>query len=81
MAMIDAAVGTRHELYREPRQRDAKLGHAKDRDGLRTIVESLVLATKDMEEEQQALEAEPEGVEAGDQPAPGQSRGGAHTRA
>ena len=45
MAMIDAAAGSAIELHREPRRRVSRqLGSAKDREGVRAIVESLVPA-------------------------------------
>ena len=57
MAMIDAARRLGHALYREPRARDAETSAPrKDRDGLRSIVETLVRATRDMEENNCRLE-------------------------
>ena len=54
--MIDAAVGSATSYTESLADATQKLGSAKDRDGLRTIVESLVHATKDMEQNNHALE-------------------------
>ncbi len=56
MAMIDAAVGSATNYTESLASATQSLGSAKDRDGLRTIVESLVLATKDMEQHNHRLE-------------------------
>jgi diguanylate cyclase len=56
MAMIDAASGTAANYGESLADVSQKLGAA-DRDGLRTIIESLVVATKEMEKTNNALEA------------------------
>jgi diguanylate cyclase len=56
MAMIDAAVGSATQYTESLAHATQDLGSAKDRDGLRTIVESLVRATRDMEENNSRLE-------------------------
>ena len=56
MAMIDAAVGSATNYTESLANATQNLGDAKDRDALRTIVESLVLATKDMEKNNHRLE-------------------------
>ena len=56
MAMIDAASGSATSYSESLADVSQKLGAA-DREGLRTIIESLVIATKDMEEINHALEA------------------------
>jgi diguanylate cyclase len=56
MAMIDAAVGSATQYTESLASATQDLGSAKDRDGLRTIVESLVRATRDMEENNSKLE-------------------------
>jgi len=56
MAMIDAAVGSATNYTESLANATQSLGSAKDRDGLRMIVESLVLATKDMEQHNHRLE-------------------------
>ena len=56
MAMIDAAVGSATQYTESLAHATQDLGSAKDRDGLRTIVESLVLATRNMEENNGRLE-------------------------
>jgi diguanylate cyclase len=56
MAMIDAASGTAANYGESLATVSQKLGAA-DRDGLRTIIESLVGATKEMEKTNHALEA------------------------
>ena len=56
MAMIDAASGTAANYGESLATVSQKLGAA-DRDGLRTIIESLVVATKEMEKTNDALEA------------------------
>jgi len=55
MAMIDAASGSATTYSESLADVSQKLGAA-DREGLRTIIESLVIATKDMEKTNQALE-------------------------
>ena len=57
MSMIDAAVGTATSYTESLADVTQQLGHAKDREGLRAIVESLVRATKDMEKTNHLLEA------------------------
>jgi diguanylate cyclase len=56
MAMIDAAVGSATNYTASLANATQSLGNAKDRDGLRMIVETLVLATKDMEKNNHRLE-------------------------
>src|ERR1700730_3249972 len=56
MSMIDAAVGSATHHTERLANATQNLGDAKDREGLRTIVESLVLATKDMEKNNHRLE-------------------------
>ena len=56
MAMIDAAVGSASHYTESLAHATQSLGSAKDRDGLRSIVETLVLATRDMEENNSRLE-------------------------
>jgi diguanylate cyclase len=57
MAMIEAASGTATSYTESLAGVTQQLGAAKDREGLRTIVESLVQTAKDMEQSNQALEA------------------------
>jgi diguanylate cyclase len=56
MAMIDAAVGSATQYTESLAHATQDLGAAKDREGLRTIVETLVRATRDMEENNSRLE-------------------------
>jgi diguanylate cyclase len=56
MSMIDAAVGSATNYTESLANATQNLGDAKDREGLRMIVESLVLATKDMEKNNHRLE-------------------------
>ena len=56
MSMIDAAVGSATHYHESLAHATQSLGAAKDRDGLRSIVESLVLATRSMEEHNSRLE-------------------------
>jgi len=56
MSMIDAAVGSATHYHESLAHATQSLGAAKDRDGLRSIVESLVLATRSMEENNSRLE-------------------------
>src|SRR5262245_55518069 len=56
MAMIDAAVGSATHYTESLAHATQSLGSTKDRDGLRAIVETLVLATRDMEENNSRLE-------------------------
>jgi len=56
MAMIDAAVGSATHYTESLAVATQNLGSAKDRDGLRSIVETLVLGTRDMEENNTRLE-------------------------
>jgi diguanylate cyclase len=56
MAMIDAAVGSATHYTESLAHATQSLGAAKDHNGLRSIVESLVLATRNMEENNSRLE-------------------------
>jgi diguanylate cyclase len=56
MAMIDAAVGSATHYTESLAHATQSLGAAKDHNGLRNIVESLVLATRKMEENNSRLE-------------------------
>jgi diguanylate cyclase len=56
MAMIDAAVGSANSYTESLADMTEKLGNSKDREGLRTIVESLVQTAKEMEVSNQKLE-------------------------
>ena len=56
MAMIDAAAGSASSYTESLADMSEKLGHSKDREGLRAIVESLVQTAKEMEESNQQLE-------------------------
>ncbi len=56
MAMIDAAAGSANSYTESLADMSAKLGNSKDREGLRTIVESLVQTAKEMEVSNQKLE-------------------------
>ncbi len=56
MAMIDAAAGSANHYTESLADMSEKLGTSKDRDGLRTIVESLVQTAKDMEVSNHKLE-------------------------
>jgi diguanylate cyclase len=57
MAMIDTAVGSTSSYSASLADVSRQLGAAVDRDGLRTIVESLVQTTRQFEHANQALEA------------------------
>ena len=57
MAMIDAAGGSALSYSESLADASNKLGHTVDRDGLRTIVESLVQTAKEMEQSNHTLEA------------------------
>jgi diguanylate cyclase len=57
MAMIDAAAGSASNYTESLADMTEKLGDSKDREGLRSIVESLVQTAKEMEESNQKLEA------------------------
>jgi diguanylate cyclase len=57
MSMIDAAVGSATRHSESLAGMTDRLGRDADRDGLRTIVESLVQATREMEQNNQKLEA------------------------
>jgi len=57
MAMIDAAAGSASSYTESLADMSEKIGQSKDREGLRTIVESLVQTTKEMEVSNQKLEA------------------------
>lgn len=56
MSMIDAAVGSTTHYTESLAHATQSLGTAKDRDGLRSIVETLVRATREMEENNGKLE-------------------------
>jgi len=56
MSMIDVAVGSASQYTESLAHATQDLGSAKDRDGLRAIVEMLVRATRDMEENNTRLE-------------------------
>jgi diguanylate cyclase len=56
MAMIDAAAGSANNYTESLADMSEKLGTSKDREGLRTIVESLVQTAKEMEVSNQKLE-------------------------
>jgi len=56
MAMIDAAAGSASSYTESLADMSQKLGSSKDREGLRTIVESLVQTAKEMEVSNQKLE-------------------------
>jgi diguanylate cyclase len=56
MAMIDAAVGSATHYTESLAHATQSLGSAKDHNGLRNIVETLVLATRKMEENNSRLE-------------------------
>jgi diguanylate cyclase (GGDEF) domain len=56
MAMIDAAAGSATSYTESLADMTEKLGQSKDREGLRTIVESLVQTAKEMEASNQRLE-------------------------
>jgi diguanylate cyclase len=56
MAMIDAAAGSANSYTESLADMSEKLGNSKDREGLRTIVESLVQTAKEMEASNQKLE-------------------------
>jgi len=57
MAMIDAAAGSANSYTESLADMSEKIDQSKDREGLRSIVESLVKTTKEMEESNQKLEA------------------------
>ena len=57
MSMIDAAVGSATNYTESLATVTQRLGNAKDRDGLRAIIESLVFTTKEMEKTNFTLEA------------------------
>ena len=56
MAMIDAAAGSANSYTESLVDMSEKLGQSKDREGLRSIVESLVQTAKEMEVSNQKLE-------------------------
>jgi len=56
MAMIDAAAGTAQNYSENLAGMSEKISSAKDREGLRTIVESLVQTTNDMHQTNNSLE-------------------------
>jgi diguanylate cyclase len=57
MAMMDAAAGSANSYSENLTEASNKLGTAKDREGLRVIVESLVTTASEMKESNHALEA------------------------
>jgi diguanylate cyclase len=57
MAMVDAALGSASSYTESLADATTRLGTAKDRDGLRAIVESLIGTTKEIERSNQTLEA------------------------
>lgn len=57
MGMIDAALGTASTYSESLADATQQLGRAKDRDGLRAVIEGLVKVTKDVENNNHALEA------------------------
>lgn len=57
MAMVDAALGSASSYTESLADATNRLGSAKDREGLRAIVESLIGTTKDIERSNQMLEA------------------------
>jgi diguanylate cyclase len=56
MSMMDAAVGSASSYTESLTDASDKLGSAKDREGIRTIVESLVAAANEMKQANQTLE-------------------------
>ncbi len=74
MAMIGAAAGNASSYTESLADVTQKLGVAADEPAVRAIVESLVQATKEMEKNNQALEERLIGLQAGDHPAPAESR-------
>jgi diguanylate cyclase len=56
MAMIDAAAGSANSYSENLHDMSERLGHSKDRDAVRVIVEGLVHATKEMEASNRRLE-------------------------
>jgi diguanylate cyclase len=56
MAMIDAAAGSANNYTESLADMTEKLGQSKDRDALRTIIETLVQTAKEMEASNQRLE-------------------------
>jgi diguanylate cyclase len=56
MSMIDAAAGSANSYTESLADMTQKLGQSKDREGLRTIIESLVQTAKEMEASNQRLE-------------------------
>jgi diguanylate cyclase len=58
MAMIDAAEGSASSYSTDLSNASQRLGAAKDRDGVRAIVEGLVLATKEIEAKNARLQAQ-----------------------
>ncbi len=57
MAMVDVAVGSASSYSESLADAQTQLGAAKDRDGIRTIVESLVQSAKEMQLNNESLEA------------------------
>jgi diguanylate cyclase len=56
MAMVDAAIGSASSYSESLADATSRLGHAKDRDALRTIVETLVQGASEMQRNNQTLE-------------------------
>jgi diguanylate cyclase len=56
MSMIDAAIGSATNYNESLTDATNRLGNAKDREGLRTIIESLVQTANDMQKDNLALE-------------------------
>ena len=81
MAMVDTAVGSASSYHESLADMSSKLGDAKDRDGIRAIVESLVQTANEMQKNNNKLEARLNASQAGNQPAAGKPRSGPHTRA
>ena len=57
MAMVDTAVGAASSYHESLADVSSKLGNAKDRDGIRAIVESLVQTATEMQKNNNSLEA------------------------
>ena len=57
MAMVDVAVGSATSYTESLADASSRLGNAKDRDGIRAIVESLVQTASEMQQNNQSLEA------------------------
>ncbi len=57
MAMVDTAVGSANSYSEKFADASSKLGNAKDREGIRAIVESLVQTASEMQQNNASLEA------------------------